>query len=220
MVNQDFKGDESLCQLALEAQQSPPKSSKRQQTLNHLLTGIMKSGKLGHPQTGKYPRNAYEDLYNEALQKTMLRICKTIDQYNPVHPVMAWVNFVLNKSFIDVERDLNRKGITYIPQALKKDKITLSLDELNHHPPAAADHTNTQLLQQFLETDPDNLLKQEYIRNRPDITFQQLAIKKYIEDQTWEALSEHFDIPLQTLHSFFNRRLKQLMPYLRNSLQA
>ena len=212
--------DDQLRQLALNIQNAPPQSVDRQENLNLLVNNILRSGKLGHPHAGKYPHGIYQDLYNEALQKTLLKICTKIDQYNPVHPVMAWVNFVLSKTFIDVEKDLQRRGITFLPQALKKDMTILSLDDLNSPVPDQHLPTEAERLQQFLKDDPEGLLQQEHLRNHTDITFQQIAIKKYVEDQTWEALSEHFDIPLQTLHSFFNRHLKQLMPYLRNSLQS
>ncbi|WP_299411158.1 hypothetical protein [Acaryochloris sp. IP29b_bin.148] len=218
MVNQDFMGDEQLRQLALNVQNAPPQSAERQRNLNYLVNNILHSGKLGHPHTGKYPQGIYQDLYNEALQKTLLKICTKIDQYNPVHPVMAWVNFVLSKTFIDVEKDVQRRGITYLPQALKNDMTILSLDDLNS--PVSDLHPSTEVekLRQFLKEDPEGRLQEEHLQNHTDITFQKIALAKYVDDLTWDSLSEQFKIPLPTLHSFFNRRLQKLMPYFHKYL--
>jgi len=211
-------GDEQLRQLALNIQNAPPQSVDRQENLNLLVNNILKSGKLGHPHAGKYPHGIYQDLYNEALQKTLLKICTKIDQYNPVHPVMAWVNFVLSKTFIDVEKDLQRRGITFLPQAMKNDMTILSLDDLNAPVPDQYLPTEVERLRQFLKDDPEGCLKQEHLQNHSKITFQQIALAKYVDDLTWESLSERFNIPLPTLHSFFNRRLQKLMPYFRKYL--
>lgn len=218
MVNQTFMGDEQLCQLAIETQNSPPHSVERQQHLNHLVKSILTSGKLGHPHIGKYSYGIYQDLYNEALQKTLLKLCTKIDQYNPVHPVMAWVNFVLSKTFIDLEKDLQRKGITFLPQTLKNDMTILSLDDLNSPVTSKVVPTEAERLRQFLKDDPEGLLQQEHLQNNPQITFQRVAIAKYIDDLTWDSLSKQFNIPLPTLHSFFNRRLQTLLPYFRKYL--
>jgi hypothetical protein len=94
--------DERLQQLAREAKQQPPLSHQRQLLLNRLVNKILQSDRLSHPQRGSWPPSLYEDLYNEAMQKTLLEICQKIDNYNPEHPVMAWVNYLLKKRFSDV----------------------------------------------------------------------------------------------------------------------
>jgi DNA-directed RNA polymerase specialized sigma24 family protein len=217
-VDEDF--ERSLQQLAEDAQRYPPQSSQRQLALNKLVNQILSSNRLARPQKELWAPNLYEDYYNEALQKTLLIICQKIDNYNSKHPVMAWVNFLIKNQFISVIRDREKKGITYLPKLKKIQSPFLpSLDDLDCY--IATDETlsDAQILKQFLEDDPENLLKNEQIRDRHDITFQALAIAKFVEDKTWEEIATQSQISLQTICSFFNRCLQKLMPYFKKYLQ-
>lgn len=214
--DEDF--ERSLQQLAEEAQRYPPQSSQRQLTLNKLVNKILSSNRLVRPQKGLWAPNLYEDFYNEALQKTLLIICQKIDNYNREHPVMAWTNFLIKNQLIAVIRDRERKGITYISKSTTIQSLP-SLDYLDRYLPIEESLTNAQMLRQFLKDDPENLLKNEQIRDRSDITFQYLAIAKFVEDRTWEDIANNLDISLQTICSFFNRCLQKLMPYFKEYLQ-
>lgn len=223
--NEDF--NKLLQQLAQEAQQHPPLSSQRQLALNKLVNQILRSQsvrpaqshQLVRPQKGRWQPNLYDDFYNEALQKTLLQICQKIDKYNSTHPVMAWVNFLLNKHFIKVVNDSHKQGITYIPKTDKPTTYILPLDELDRYSPMEEAFSNAQLLRQFIEDDPENLLSNEHLRERPEVTFQYLAIAKFVEDRTWDDIANNLGISLQTLSSFFERRLQKLMPYFKRYLQ-
>ncbi|MCG8365284.1 MAG: hypothetical protein MJA27_18385 [Pseudanabaenales cyanobacterium] len=228
MVNKRFEGvsqnhdlDRQLQRRAQETKQYPPQSPQRHLALNRLVNKILKSGRLGHPQRNLWPSSLYEDLYNEALQKTLLEICQKIDNYNPEHPLMAWVNFRLNYQFIDVVNDYRKKGITHIPKADKIGKIAYlpSIDDLDKFIPIEETISDNQLLRNFLEEDPENLLKSKQLRNHPDVTFQSLAWAKFVEDRTWSEIAKNLGISVQTLCSFFNRQLKELIPYFRKYLR-
>jgi DNA-directed RNA polymerase specialized sigma24 family protein len=213
--------DRVLSQLVQEARKHPLQSSQRQLALNRLSEKILRSGRLGHPQRGSWQPNLYEDIYNEALQKTLLKICQTIDNYHPERPVLAWVNFHLNKQFIEVVKDYYKKGITSIPKSEKKQLTTsvLSLDDLDRYIPEEDTITDAELLRQFIENDPENFLKTEQIQDRPQVTFQLLAHAKFVEDKTWSEIATSLEVPVQTLYSFFYRRLQKFMPYFRKYLQ-
>ena len=226
MVNEHLEripddDDRVLSQLVQEARKHPLQSSQRQLALNRLSEKILRSGRLGHPQKGSWPPNFYEDLYNEALQKTLLKICQTIDNYHGESPVLAWVNFHLNKQFIEVVKDYYKKGITYIPRSGKKQLTTsvLSLDDLDRYIPEEDTITDAELLRQFLENDPEKFLKTEQIQGHPEVTFQLLAKAKFVEDKTWSEIAIDLEIPVQTIYSFFYRQLQKYMPYFRKYLQ-
>jgi hypothetical protein len=227
MVNNDFdssvicgQGDRALQELAQTAGQHPAQSSVRQKILNKLVAQIMQSPQLGHPQKGAWPAPLYEDLYNEALQRTLSEICQKIESYNPQHAVMAWVNFLLSKYFIKVVNDYQRSGLTYLPTGERGQAPTLrSLDDLDWDVFVEEPLSDDRLLQQFLDEDPEALLTQEHLHERPEITFQWLAVAKFGQDRTWEEISGELDISIQTLCSFFNRRLQKLTPYFRRHLQ-
>ncbi|KAM3095132.1 hypothetical protein ACKFKG_14595 [Phormidesmis sp. 146-35] len=228
MVNERFQGaspnddlDQRLQQQAKEAQKHPSQSSQRQIALNRLVNEILKSGRLGHPQRHLWSASLYEDLYNEALQKTLIETCQKIDSYNPDHPVLAWVNFRLNFQFIDVVNDYRKQGITQIPKSDKTEQIAYlpSLDDLDNLVSPEETLSASQLLQQFLEDDPDNLLQKQRLRERPEVTFQSLAWARFVEGQTWLEIAISLNVSVQTLCSFFNRQLKDLMPYFRKYLK-
>ncbi|MCL1473357.1 hypothetical protein [Argonema antarcticum] len=201
--------DRQLQKLAIEAQQHPPQSSQRLQTLNKLINEIWQSNQLGHPQSGLWLPDVYEDLYNEARQRTMLEICQNIDKYKPQYPVMAWVNSLLRYQFIAVVNDYNNNRIISLP----------SLDDLERFASQEDTLDDAILVRRFLQDDPENLLQAESIRGRPDVTFQILAWARFVEDYSWDELSKNLGISPQTLCSFFNRNLRNLMPYFNRYLQ-
>ncbi|HEY9297855.1 MAG TPA: hypothetical protein VIQ31_16140 [Phormidium sp.] len=210
--------DERLQQLAIAAKQHPPSSPQRQLILNKLVNKILQASSLSHPQSGLWPPNLYEDLYNEALQKTFLEICQKIDRYNPEYAVMAWFNYLLGKRFQDVIK-------AWYSNQGRQEKIVISLDDLDHLvsrelPPAEKIVSESEMLRQFLEEDPENLLKNEHIRGYPQATFQYIALARFALEKTWEEISiELNDLSIQTLCSFFHRRLHKLMPYFQKYLQ-
>lgn len=197
-----------LQKLALEAVQHPAQSRQRQIALNHLIKQICRSDQLGYPQSAYWTSNVYEDLYNEALQRTLEEVVRKIDGYNPAHPVMAWVNFLLKCHFRAVARDYLNRRINFV-----------SLDDLDLLITDESKSSVVEHLRQFLEEDPENYLKMVHIKGHPEVTFQSLALARCVEDQSWEKLSAELGIPIQTLCSFFNRQLRKLTPYFQRCLQ-
>ena len=216
-MNEDFERE--LQNLALEAQQHPLLSSQRQLALSVLVNKICHSPNLAHPQRQLWSPNLYEDLYNEALQKTLLETCQKIDSYNPQYPVMAWVNFRFNKQFNSVVGDRYKQGVTYISKEERKKFCFASIDDLERDIPVTETISEAKLLRQFLEEDPENRLRSEHIKGRPEITFQFLALAKFVEDRTWTEIATNYKIPVKTICSFFTRRLQKLMPYFQKYLQ-
>lgn len=213
--------DQCLQQRVAEVQSHPPQSPERQRSLNYLVNEILAAGTLGHPQQGLWSAGLYDELYREALQKTLIEICQKVDAYNPEHPVMAWVNFKLNYQFIEVVNDYNRKGITHLPRASSGAPVVFlpslaDLDQLSAEPEQPSP---IQQLQDFLEQDPEQRLQRRRLRDRSDITFQRLAIAKFIDGKSWSELAIALDVSAQTLCSFFNRQLKDLIPYFQKHLE-
>ena len=197
-----------LLELACEAKRHPPGSPNRQRALNELVNKVLQSNLLGHPQKGLWPPDVYAYLYHEAIQKTCLCICQQIDRYNPEHPVMAWVNFTLKNRLIETVREFNNGKV-----------CILSLDELDKQASVEETTSDADLLRQFLEEDPENLFKSEHIKGHPKATFQVLVIAKFVEDKTWEQISQEWGISLATISSFVTRRLQKFKAYFQKYLQ-
>jgi len=204
--------DRRLQAIAQKAQNTRAQSRERQQALNSLIDEITRSNQLGHPQRGNWPANVYRDLYDEAVSGTFQKICETIDEYKSEHPVMAWVNNMLRYEFLNVVGEHQNQK--------KRNVSILSLEEIDlDSSPTETIDDNGELVRQFLTDDPENILRAEHIRGRPDVTFQSIAWAKYVEDQTWESISQTMGIPVSTLANFFKRNLRKFQSYFDNYLQ-
>lgn len=119
---------------------------------------------------------------------------------------MAWVNKILQRRFLDVLREYQRRGRTNLPQpgGDNKPKNVLSLDDLDRDIASTESSSEVDFVREFISSDPEDLLKQEQIRSRPDLTFQKIVWMRYVEDKTWEEMAEELNIGISTLSSFFS----------------
>lgn len=203
--------DLQLKQLAVEAQQHPAYSLERQKALTKLRNAIWLSGKLAYPQKRSWSPNIYEDLYNEALLKTIEYICLKIDNYDPERPLMAPVNHILKLRFKDaVKRYMKEKNRT---------RELPSLNDLdNYQSPQSPLSEEATMLREVIEEDPDNLFRSVSVRGRPDITWQVIALAK-LEGETLDSMSQRFGVSISGIDSFFNRNLRRFGEEFRNRLQ-
>ncbi len=197
--------DEQLKQLATIAQQQPPLTKGRQLALTKLVNEIVQSGRLCHPQAGKFI-GIYEDIYDEALQDLLLYICQNIDNYNPQRgSVMAWCNVLLERRFFKEA----------IPKILdKQDLKKMSLSELDNFTLPEEPPVLTELLRECIEQDSDNIFKKEHIENYPRANFQNLALQR-IWGKSWKEIAAEFDLKISTVSSFYYRCLTKFSAKLK-----
>ena len=186
--------------------------------LTRLIAAIQGSGRLNSLRSWRGVAD-FEDLYNEAKSKTFIEICQKIDQYKPQYSVMAWVNKTLAWRFQDSYNDSRLKGITNIPGRQKLPFIP-SLEDLNEDIRANGGSTDKEmeLLKSFVEDDPENLLKAEHIKHRPQATFQKI-LQMICQTNNWEEISTELDVSISTASNFYQRKLRKFLPYLQKSLQ-
>ncbi len=200
--------DEQLKRYAIEAQQHPWQSQKRQTALRQLVHGILTSGRLCRPQKGQYG-GRYGEIYDEALQDLMVFICESIDKYSPERgPVLVWVNMLLRRRFF----------IEAIPKVLDKPGFTrMSLHDLENLDLTSPDQikTLTDLLVECVESDPENLFKQSHVAGRPAATFQAIMTRRLL-DHSWDEISAEFNISLSTVSSFYYRGVTRFASKLRD----
>lgn len=197
--------DEQLRQLAVSAQQRSPLTAERQMALRSLVQSILRSGRLCRPQRGKFS-GFYQDIYDEALQELMLFICQHIERYDSERgTVMAWVNMLLERRFF-------REAI---PKVMgRQDVKRVTLTDLDHLTSPEPQETLTDKLKACIEQDPDDVLKAEYIKDRPTATFQVL-LQRRILGQSWKDISAEFDLKIPTVSSFYYRCLTKFSTQLK-----
>jgi DNA-directed RNA polymerase specialized sigma24 family protein len=202
--------DLRLRQLAVAAQQQPVASHRRDKALTKLMDEIYRSRKLGHPQRGSRPwlPGVYEDLHSEAVLKTFEYIRQNIDTYDATRPLMGWVNYILNLRFSDTAQKYMNQIKREIPSLDKLEKIEQT---------SQSDETSI-MLRELIEEDPDGLFRSASLRNRPDITWQDIAQAK-LDDETLDSISKKLGVPISTIDSLFKRNLRNFSDYIRNKLQ-
>ncbi len=204
--------DQQLKQLAIEAQQHPPKTKQRQQALSKLLRAIQQSGMLMHPRRGDF-LGFYEEIYAEALQRLFFHICERIDDYDPQREVLQWANFLLNRRFFI---EASRNFMPTVPKGVNpKEIIRLTIDDLDKNNFIEVNYQETNSLFQeifyYLDSDPEGIFKSTHISNNPAANFQFLAIK-ILSGYSWKEISEELAVKIPTLSSFYQRCLTKFAP--------
>ncbi len=210
-----------LQQLVNEAKRYPADSvnatdrAKRRIALNKLIGAIRCAGKLSQQSQWLGLPN-YEDYYNEALQHTFIEICQNIEQYNPQYPVMAWVNKIFGRRFYDVVKKDRKRGITLLPKNQETTQV-LSLDELNKDLPAENEISEQEQLKEIIENDPESFFKNEYIKEHPQASLKAILLL-VLEGKQWKEISEELGVPISTASSFYQRRMRKIITYLKKSI--
>ena len=203
--------DLQLSQLAVEAQQHPAHSRQRNRALTKLIEVVGRCHRLARPYKAGLQGLIYEDLYNEALLKTLDYICRNIDKYDPEEPVMAWVNQILKYRFNDV-----------VDRHMKENNRTRELPSLNdldnYQSPESPLSEEAIMLRELIEEDPDNLFRSVSLRDSPEITWQVIALAK-LDDETSKSISKRLGVAPTTIDSLFKRNLRDFSDYIRNRLQ-
>ncbi len=211
--------DQELKQLAIAAQQYPPRTRERQRALAKLVNAMQRSGKLVRPRREQF-QECYEEIYAEAVQRLFTHICEKIDTYQPERgEVLQWANFLLNRQFfIEASRELLPtvpKGID--PKTIKR----LTLDDLDRNNPSDINPhlvpLPSQQVLQCLEEDPEGAFRQTHIDRYPTANFQFLAIKR-LAGYSWQELSTELGIGIPTLSSFYQRCLTKFALQLKEYL--
>ena len=192
------KLDSHLLQLAISAQQYPPRSPERQLALTKLIIGIVRSCRLCHPQKSQFPAAVYENIYDEARQELLLYICEKIDKYDAERgSIMAWVNMLLERRFFKdaIKKFQNNRSHIKIITITDLDNLIASSEEPKNL---------TDILKECIESDPENIFKNEHIEKCPQVNFQALATRRLL-GKSWKEISAEFKIKIPTVSSFYYR---------------
>ncbi|MEO0645733.1 MAG: hypothetical protein AAFZ17_06230 [Cyanobacteria bacterium J06650_10] len=210
-ATQQILTDDMLKSLALEAQRQPKNSASRRHTLVQLIEAIRIYGRLAKPHRTKFSPQFYDLLYEDALNQTFAYVCRKIDTYDPdrgkKQKFMNWVNFRLDKMIIECRRAFGDRDTQALP----------NLNDLDRLPQPEPDDSLADTVRDYIRADPEHLFTQTHIRNRPDASFQVIALARF-SGQSWEALATQFEIKIPTLSSFFQRCCQKFSPQFQTLL--
>lgn len=197
--------DNQLKRLALEAQKHPPRTELRCHALTQLVEAIRLSGRLARPHRAKFTPQFYDLLYEEAVNKTLTYVCRTIDTYDPERgqnqKFMNWVNFRLDRVLIECRREFREQEIQELPDLNTLEKLAVTDDA----------ESPGESIRECIESDVDQIFQQTHIRDRPQANFRAIALARLAE-KSWEEIAAEFSIKVPTLSSFFQRCCDKFAP--------
>ncbi|MBD2092541.1 hypothetical protein H6F67_22080 [Microcoleus sp. FACHB-1515] len=197
--------DAQLKRLAIEAQQHPSRTELRQHTLSQLVEAIRLSGQLARPHQAKFSAQFYCLIYEEAVNRTLTYVCRSIDRYDPDRgqnkKFMNWVNFRLDRVILECRSEFNESNTQELPALADLEALPQP-----DSPSIAVD------LREYIEQDADEILRSAHIKNRPEANFRSIALARYIDEKSWAEISQEFGISIPTLSSFFQRRCQEFLP--------
>jgi DNA-directed RNA polymerase specialized sigma24 family protein len=201
--------DRELERWAIAAQQAKS-PQERQRYIGRLTTIALQSNRLYRFHRARFPYR-YDEIYEEARQDLLLYVTQNIEKYDPARAsVMGWLNMLMKRRFIF---DASQKILG---------KLNLEqgdLSDLNDYQlPRPVPSSLSELIIRYLREDPDQRL-QEHVDGYPTATFQAIALLRHSCKVSWQDVSDEFGIPVPTLSSFYQRRLKRLGPYIREYIQ-
>lgn len=189
----EILNDARLKQLAITAQETQPQTQERGYALKQLVEAIRLSGRLIRPHRNICSPGSYNLIYEEAVNRTLLYVCQKIEKYDPTRGegrFMNWVNFRLERLFIEVRREFPN-GDDFSPD--------FDIPQPGNYRSLGEEIRNC------IAEDAKNIFKKAHIRNRPDANFQAIALAT-TSGKNWEEISVKFGgIKVSTLSTFFQR---------------
>lgn len=201
--------DEILKQLAIAAQNALSQQD-RQKIMDQLIQKILRSGRLRKPHRHCFT-SRYAEIYEEALQDLFLYMSSNIQKYDPSKAsVIGWLNMLMELRFII---NASRKVIG---------KLDLKFGDISDLPdtdqPPEDGASLSELIREYVASDPEKLLQGVHIEGHPGITFQVIFLR-WCEKIKWQEMEVEFGIPVPTLSSFFRRNLKKFQPQIQHYIQ-
>ena len=211
-----------LKELAIAAQQQPPKSLKRKRILAKLVRELIACDRLVKPK-GDRRRKFYTEIYAEAKQRLFYHLCARLDDYDPNKgEVLQWANFLLEKRFFTEASRWIFQNIPSTVQRLTLDELEVQLNTkerpltLESIYPEQTPLVSEQIIE-WIKTDPERIFQTTHVHNHPAANFRFLALRA-IEGYSWKETANQLGIKLVTLNSFYRRSLAKFAPKLQEYL--
>lgn len=188
----------------------PPASHKHRQAMNSLLREILKSRRIWRPAAG----DVYEEtLYEEALNKTMFNIAKTLcEKYDASRGTfLTWFNTCLRQQYLDEIRSVKRE------RSRRQSGWERDGSEFDPLEQVAAPIDGNLLLStwncfvEWITTDPDGVLQCCHISSNQKANCQLLAHLRLVEGKEWQEIAVEVGSPRGAITSHWCRKCELLM---------
>jgi hypothetical protein len=193
----------TLLTLRNQAITHPPGSKERNRTLTQMLRLIQ-----------PHLRKIHSPHFPDALQQTLLHFVTHIGTtYDPnLGDIIPWLNSHLWYRHHDLQRQTIHRACREIPiDATLRDHrgYGYTINDLPARPMGSID-----LLEQVreqVETDPTGIFRNTVMKQRPDITAQQIILLRLSPETPWQDIADQFQAPLTAIASFYQRHGLRLL---------
>ncbi|MGK7927142.1 MAG: sigma-70 family RNA polymerase sigma factor, partial [Spirulina sp.] len=182
----------------------PQGSPQYQQGLTRLIAAIAHSGKLWRENTSYYA-DALQDTWQFLSQK----LCSVYDPNRAL--VTTWLNSHLKWRLLDYRRKTQNEDRRHITPRTFQPNGGPSFDLIENIPAPPDTPPILEEILRWVETDPDEILRKTYIRDRPDLTAQILILRRLPPETDWKTLEVEFNCSYSTLANFYQRKCKPLL---------
>lgn len=216
-------------ELALEAKSYPKGSKDRQKCLTKLTKAILQSQPScqNHYQL---PYSIYMELQREAIQETLIRLYKKIDEdeYDPNQGhLLHWFRETLRYRFLDlcdkyvmgrlVQENNKKKRVR--DEFLDAPSGRTLLDLIEQPETVPNRHREYEQLRRLIEKDPTGQFRKAHIGNHEEANFQAIILGR-LDGRSWKDLSEEWKIPVPVISSFYQRNIQKFKPIFRENLDT
>ncbi|MEO1430820.1 MAG: hypothetical protein AAFV71_17505 [Cyanobacteria bacterium J06633_8] len=200
----------------------PPKTEEYLSACQQLFYATRLSGKAKRPYLNYRTSNYYPDIVHEYEIRVWRFICEKITYFDhsnshnqnnsSISHFMNWLNGCSKNLFLKaldkhkriapslllIEDNPNDNDYTNIPDT--KQELTLSAKIIN-----------------LIKQDEAGIFKSEYIRDKPHSNFRAVVIL-LCDGHKMKNIAEQFDVPLQSLHTFYKRCINKYRDYIQDNL--
>ncbi|MEG5137809.1 MULTISPECIES: sigma-70 family RNA polymerase sigma factor [unclassified Microcoleus] len=204
---------QQILELVIEACKHPVGSLRRSRFLNKLIREIIKSGKLWKENTPHY---------EEALHKTWIylsgNLCEATtakQAYNPeISQITTWLNPYLKKRLLDCHQKQQQERARHIQNPIASLEELSNREDIKYNENLKANPDVSFYLDELLEwieTDPNDELKNRHVRGKPQINCQVLLQRKCLYGQTIQEIAKEFGCANSTLYQLLNNDCRHLL---------
>ncbi len=183
-----------------------PDSLQRRKAINLLLRVLLKSGRI---------KTRGNDIYEEALYKTMFNLTKTLcEKYDPSRSsFLVWFNTCLRNQYKDEIRAEQRYRDRH-QSVWRSNENEVELNRLDQF--ASGIDANLLLdtwesFVQWIENNPDNLLKACHIENNSEANCQSLAYLRLVKGEEWQKIAKKVGSSRGAISSHWSRKCQPLL---------
>ncbi|MCA1994385.1 MAG: sigma-70 family RNA polymerase sigma factor [Coleofasciculus sp. S288] len=201
--------DEILRQLVAQACTYPPRSIERQKIIQVIHQRVMTSGRLWNEERKPY--------YADALQEMWEYCCQHLEEYNPeIRGVITWLDDNLKRILRHYRDRTSRQRNRQAPVLQTQEgQILDPVDGLSASPDVQPALEMWNEVLDWVQTDPDGVLRNTFFKNRSDINAQVLLLQQLSPNiLPWDTIAARFNLSpkdAKYLPQWYSRHCNRLL---------